>query len=213
MDKNSVGCCNMVLWDFLIIMLASIALLPDTLHIVLRVIIGVSGAVLITFLFQIPFLGWLLNVAVGLFWAYVLWEIFNLGDWEIVKDNTAWTWVFKIAIGAGCIMAHSASVGAFGTRANRQTKSANYRYQRKQNSQRTDYSGNTGTGHEKSNRREPVNPEGFNPFAGCDTKESLAKRYRNLCKNFHPDEENGDTEQMKVLNALYQERLKEMEQL
>lgn len=44
-------------------------------------------------------------------------------------------------------------------------------------------------------------------FHGCDTREKLDKRYKNLAKSFHPDLEAGDNESMQLVNEEY-ERLK-----
>lgn len=44
-------------------------------------------------------------------------------------------------------------------------------------------------------------------FHGCDTREKLDKRYKNLAKSFHPDTEAGDNESMQLVNEEY-ERLK-----
>lgn len=45
-------------------------------------------------------------------------------------------------------------------------------------------------------------------FAGCDTPEKLEKRYRALCKTYHPDFESGDEDTFKVMTEEY-EKLKE----
>lgn len=44
-------------------------------------------------------------------------------------------------------------------------------------------------------------------FSGCNTLEKLDKRYKALCKAYHPDTEGGDEESFKVLQEEY-ERLK-----
>lgn len=44
-------------------------------------------------------------------------------------------------------------------------------------------------------------------FAGCNTPEKLEKRYRALCKTYHPDSEAGDEETFKVMTEEY-EKLK-----
>ena len=60
-------------------------------------------------------------------------------------------------------------------------------------------SGNTGTEEEEKaketvqNKNEERNPEvGY--FNGCTTEDEIKKRYRDLCKVFHPDSDNGDQE-------------------
>lgn len=51
----------------------------------------------------------------------------------------------------------------------------------------------------------------FDPtlFAGCNSKESLTKRYKNLMKTFHPDNADGDTEMTQKIKETYEELLKE----
>jgi len=44
-------------------------------------------------------------------------------------------------------------------------------------------------------------------FSGCDTPEKLEKRYKSLCKAYHPDAEGGDEESFKAVQAEY-ERIK-----
>lgn len=41
-------------------------------------------------------------------------------------------------------------------------------------------------------------------FQGCNTKEEIDKRYRALCKVFHPDSSTGDTEAFKNLQKSYE---------
>ena len=58
----------------------------------------------------------------------------------------------------------------------------------------------------RENREKKV-AEGF--FNGCDTIEKLEKRYKALCKTYHPDSEAGDEETFKKMKDEYEER-KEM---
>lgn len=52
--------------------------------------------------------------------------------------------------------------------------------------------------------REKKVAEGF--FKGCDTMEKLEKRYKALCKTYHPDSEAGDEETFKKMKDEYEER-------
>lgn len=52
--------------------------------------------------------------------------------------------------------------------------------------------------------REKKVAEGF--FNGCDTMEKLEKRYKALCKTYHPDSEAGDEETFKKMKDEYEER-------
>ena len=48
-------------------------------------------------------------------------------------------------------------------------------------------------------------------FGGCDTREMLDKRYKALCKTYHPDAESGDEETFKRMCDEYAARKKEFE--
>ena len=48
-------------------------------------------------------------------------------------------------------------------------------------------------------------------FVGCNTREKLDKRYKSLCRAYHPDSEGGDEETFKALNAEYTKLKKLME--
>lgn len=47
-------------------------------------------------------------------------------------------------------------------------------------------------------------------FHGCTTEAELAKRYRALCKVFHPDSTTGDTDAFRNLQAAYEKMKKEI---
>lgn len=49
-------------------------------------------------------------------------------------------------------------------------------------------------------------------FAGCNTPEKLEKRYRALCKTYHPDTEVGDEETFKLMTEEYEKRKAEMKE-
>ncbi len=55
--------------------------------------------------------------------------------------------------------------------------------------------------------QESILPSSF--FAGCNTIEKLDKRYKSLCKTYHPDAAEGDEETFKTIRAEY-ETLKEL---
>jgi len=50
------------------------------------------------------------------------------------------------------------------------------------------------------------NPSGTSVFfAGCNTLEKLEKRYKNLCKTYHPDIAEGDTDTFQKMQAEYKQ--------
>ncbi len=46
-------------------------------------------------------------------------------------------------------------------------------------------------------------------FAGCQDKDSIIKRYRQLMKTFHPDNQNGDIEMTQKIQKTYEELMKQ----
>lgn len=50
-------------------------------------------------------------------------------------------------------------------------------------------------------------------FGGCDTEELLDKRYKALCRTYHPDAESGDEETFKRMQVEYEERKKKYKQV
>ena len=48
---------------------------------------------------------------------------------------------------------------------------------------------------------DPVKASVF--FAGCNTADKLEKRYKSLCKAYHPDAEGGDTETFQKMQEEY----------
>ena len=56
---------------------------------------------------------------------------------------------------------------------------------------------------------EPSGPSTtFNFFAGCNSRESVEKKYRSLAKLYHPDNMDGDTASLQEINAQYEEAKK-----
>ncbi len=48
----------------------------------------------------------------------------------------------------------------------------------------------------------------FNFFAGCNSRESVEKKYRSLAKLYHPDNMDGDTASIQEINSQYEEAKK-----
>lgn len=59
-------------------------------------------------------------------------------------------------------------------------------------------------------RKEFASEKSASYFAGCSTMESLDKRYKDLCKVFHPDMSNGNEDTFKMIASEYEERKKSM---
>ena len=61
-------------------------------------------------------------------------------------------------------------------------------------------------GYNKDNKAQEKSNNSFKKtsfFTGCDTKEKLEKRYKSLCKTYHPDMECGDEETFKAMKEEY----------
>ena len=54
----------------------------------------------------------------------------------------------------------------------------------------------------RQENKDPVKQSVF--FSGCNTPEKLEKRYKALCKTYHPDMESGDDETFKALQNEYE---------
>ena len=57
-------------------------------------------------------------------------------------------------------------------------------------------------------RHESSPSAAFNFFAGCNSRESIDKKYRSLVKLYHPDNMDGDTAALQEINAQYAEAKK-----
>ncbi len=64
-------------------------------------------------------------------------------------------------------------------------------------------------GLEEKTPRDTAEGPGF--FAGCDTIEKLDKRYKALCRTYHPDSEAGDEDTFKRMQEEYERLKQEME--
>lgn len=62
---------------------------------------------------------------------------------------------------------------------------------------------------ERERRDQEAAAGGF--FAGCTTESKLEKRYKALCKTYHPDMEAGDEETFKKIQAEYEKKKEEIE--
>ena len=60
---------------------------------------------------------------------------------------------------------------------------------------------------EPRSRREPA-PSSFDFFAGCNSLESVNRKYKSLVKLYHPDNMDGDTAALQQINAQYAEAKK-----
>ncbi|MCR5179073.1 MAG: hypothetical protein K6C95_08850 [Lachnospiraceae bacterium] len=57
-------------------------------------------------------------------------------------------------------------------------------------------------------RNDRRDSSGFDFFAGCNSLESVEKKYRSLAKIYHPDNQDGDTSAIQEINARYEEARK-----
>ena len=60
-----------------------------------------------------------------------------------------------------------------------------------------------------SGARQTVNVGSFNFFAGCNSKESVERKYKSLVKLYHPDNMDGDTAALQEINVQYAEAKKQ----
>ena len=212
--EKSMGCCNMLLWDILCVIIVAWGALPNSIHFIIRILIGIGAAIVLLFLFTIPVVGTILDFGFGLMWTYTIWEIFKVGKWEIVQEHSVLGIIIPLVLAFFCITIHITSTDGltfpirnkrFRSDDSEEERHSDYHYTYEEQFQEQK---------EEKQEDEPA-PDfgntGFDPFAGCSSAESVVKRYKNLSKNFHPDVVDCDTEQMQLLNELYQKKSKEFE--
>jgi DnaJ domain. len=324
-NEETMGCCNLIIWDFAVVVLVSCYSLPGHIHLLFRILIGIGFGVILFLLYNIPFLGTILQISAGIFWAMVIWVVSGVERWGFVKEDIIWQRGIAIILGLICIgmhlMSHSEIVRSSYKKKNEEEEEVEitvreFEYKGRENKIDvncvSDFMLQVRQFEKKHGELKEINEErynwilsksevvfskkdvieecfneiksaveafevrlvffdkilktgdyeeistfikevkilmedilreeqglntalndivdlivselqrravkndnnnnnsDFNPFAGCNDKESLAKRYRSLVKQFHPDNQNGDTEQIQWLNSKYKELLAKM---
>jgi DnaJ domain. len=225
MKKENLGCCSMVLWDILLIIVLICTLMPNSIHVVFRILIGFVCGILFMVILNIPYIGKIISVLAGLFWAYFVWELFSIGTWKFVAGDPVWKWAIGIILAIACVVVHMASFREpepdfvkvrFSNMQKEERYSEPYEKAHQWNKQkenyyqRQQYQEQQYKEQQYQQAKSDNSKEEFDVFAGCQTKESVTRRYKDLCKSYHPDSVDGDTEQMQKLNHLYEEKLTEL---
>lgn len=318
-DNKKLGCCNLVIWDFLVIAFVAIQFMIQQVRPWLGILIGIAIAAIFVVLCNVKYIGHILQVIAGLFWAWMIWDMFDVGNLEIAKDDPVGQWVFAIILGLFFVGAHFISHNnitggiSFKNKSKKRSDSSRietnynnemaieekcivdfelhldqflglYKALNKKNEEyfylilsknSEDFSqrgiveefvkksdnliddfnlqldsineiletkdheyirrclskmkslmdeileienqislilriAKDKVTDESDNNKKDATFNGFDPFAGCNDKESLTKRYKGLVKQFHPDVANGDTEQLQWLNNRYNELCNQM---
>lgn len=100
-EDRGLGCCNLVIWDFLLVAFVAgyAASQAFHLHTVFCIVIGVVAGFLMIGLMGIKKIGKILQLVCSLFWAMVCWEIlkaFHLGITE--SNDMIWVWAVRIGL-------------------------------------------------------------------------------------------------------------------
>ena len=90
MKKENTGCCSMIIWDIVLVIALACTLLPNSIHIVFRILIGFVVGLLFVAIFRVPYLGKIFSIATGMFWALLVWEIFGISSWSFVASDPVW---------------------------------------------------------------------------------------------------------------------------
>lgn len=108
-NGKSLGCFNMALWDFAAVALLAgyIAYHKYTVHPFFCLLIGAAAGILTVLLMRLPFLGFLLQIACGVFWSQILW---NIGFHLHPTEDPIWIWGMQIVLAILCVALHFASV-------------------------------------------------------------------------------------------------------
>lgn len=102
-EKESVhGCCNMVVWDFIISWLFVGLVASEYLHLhtAFCILFGLVASILFIFIMNIKYIGPILQIGISVFWTTQVWDIFKDFEWfqhNIIED-TIWNWTVKIGL-------------------------------------------------------------------------------------------------------------------
>lgn len=100
-EDTGLGCCNLVIWDFLLVAFVAgyAASQAFHLHTVFCIVIGVVAGFLMVGLMGIKKIGKILQLVCSLFWAVVCWEILKSFHWGITESNDLiWVWAVRIGL-------------------------------------------------------------------------------------------------------------------
>lgn len=105
------GCCNMALWDFLIVaLLAGFGVRHYyEIHDFYALLVGIGAGVLVILLMKVPLLGALLQIACGLFWSQAIWRV---GYHFHPTEDPVWIYGMQILLAVFCVLIHFLSVNA-----------------------------------------------------------------------------------------------------
>ncbi len=109
MDKENLGCCNMIIWDSLLIIILFTfgGFLP--FHPVFRIGLGLLCAVVLFVLLNIPILGIILQLFCSYAWIDVIEAILPIEKWT--SGNMVALWVCRIILFIFIFLFHYASFG------------------------------------------------------------------------------------------------------
>ena len=112
--NDSLGCCNMVIWDFLVVALFAGLSLSEylKLHPVFCVIAGIAAGGLFMFLMSLKYIGIVLKVICSLFWSYVILYLLNdlFKMTEKLGSDPIWLWTIRIVVFLLCLGIHVAGM-------------------------------------------------------------------------------------------------------
>lgn len=100
-EDRGLGCCNLVIWDFLLVaFLAGYGVNHAfQLHTVFCIVIGVVAGALFVGLMGIKKIGKILQLVCSLFWAMMCWELLKAFHWGITEsDDMIWVWAVRIGL-------------------------------------------------------------------------------------------------------------------
>lgn len=114
-DQRKIGCCNLIIWDFLLIMwTVSDYYLPHEIHLLYRLLIALVIAILFIGLCYVPYLRYILHIVAGLLWACLAWYMIERLNWSLLNEDIVWRRGIQIALGVAFVSLHIVSYGGIG---------------------------------------------------------------------------------------------------
>lgn len=186
----SVFLGNIIIFDniFLSIILTTIAYKLFHVHLALSLLIGIGAFLLLYVLHSTKFGFWIIGGILSLFWAFVFSVIAY-----IIFDDMIWTYVI---FGLGFIIMIALHIKAKDDMGFSFGSKKHYHHTQAYESDSTNDSFSDNTEYEEFNNQteQPTDQEPIsNFFKGVATIDELKKRYRDLLKIYHPDNQAGDT--------------------
>lgn len=105
-EEDSPGCCNLVIWDFLIVAIGTGATIKHEfeIHTVFCIILGILAGSILIILMSKKYIGTVLKIICSIFWTWLILELFGITD--KLAGDMIWIWFIRIVLFIICFGLH-----------------------------------------------------------------------------------------------------------